>query len=274
MNNFDSSTRMLSSTQAAALLGVHVASIKRWADQGRLRCVRTPGGHRRFVRAEVVALGGSVDSGPQNFRQHLLKALIAGKQMTAEAILLEQWGEEGRWECVGDSIGIMLAEMGEAWSAGRLNISEEHVASETLLRSLGRIQMMLPGRASSRVCALATAPGDEHTLGLAVTELVLAEHGWQTLWLGRFSPVETLCEVAVRSDVQMLAISASGFSSLPSNLGNLVMRLGPVALAANTKLALGGSGAWPENVFGVTRVRKHADFGAFLRGLAAKDATP
>jgi len=273
MNNFDSSAPMVSSTQAAALLGVHVASIKRWADQGRLRCVRTPGGHRRFVRAEVVALGGSVDSGPQEFRQRLLTALIAGKQMSAEAVLLEQWGEVGRWEMVGDSVGIMLAEMGEAWSAGRLNITEEHVASETLLRSLGRIQMMMPGRDSTKVCALATAPGDEHTLGLAMTELVLAEHGWQTLWLGRFSPLETLCEVAARDDVKMVAISASGFSSLPSHLGDLVMRLGPIALASNTHLVLGGSGAWPENVFGVKRVKEHADFGELLRGLTPKGAS-
>jgi methanogenic corrinoid protein MtbC1 len=218
----------------------------------------------------VVALGGTLDSGPQEFRQRLLKALIAGKQMSAEAIMLEQWGEAGHWEIVGDSVGVMLAEMGEAWSAGRLSITEEHVASETLLRSLARIQMMMPGRDSSKVCALATAPGDEHTLGLAMTELVLAEHGWQTIWLGRFSPVETLCEVAARADVQMVAISASGFSSMPSGLGDLVMRLGPVALAANTQLVLGGSGAWPENVFGVVRVRNHADFGEFLRDRASK----
>lgn len=265
MQKLDRGSNMLSSTEAAALLGVHVASIKRWADQGRLRCVRTPGGHRRFVRAEVIALGQDVDSGPQEFRQQLLRALIAGKQISAEAILLEQWGVVGRWELVGDSVGILLAEMGQAWAAGRLNITEEHVASETLLRSLARIQMMMPGRDKGQVCALATAPGDEHTLGLAMTELVLAEHGWKTLWLGRYSPIETLCEVSGRDDVHMLAISASGFSSLPTRLGELVRRVGPMALSANTQLVLGGAGAWPEDVFGVARVRTHADFGQFLR---------
>ena len=270
MNKISSEIQMVSSTQAASILGVHVASVKRWADQGRLRCIRTPGGHRRFSLAEVEALGSEFRSGPDEFRGRLLRALISGKQLEAESVLLEFWGNVGRWEIVGDAVGLMLEEIGEAWAAGRLNITEEHVASETLLRSLGRIQLMVPRSKSARVCALATAPGDEHTLGLAMTELVLAEHGWQSLWLGRFSPTDTLCEVAARSDVDMVAVSASAFSSMPNVLTDLVCRVGPIAKAAKTSLVLGGSGAWPEGVFESERVRSHSDFGRLLRRLGGR----
>ena len=268
MSNSDLEQEVVSSTQAAAILGVHVASIKRWADQGRLRCIKTPGGHRRFLRADVEAMGEQSRSA-DGFRKRLLSALIAGRQMNAESILLEHWEEMGRWETVGDAVGVMLEEMGEAWSNGLMNITEEHVASETLSRALGRLEMMVPRSQRASTCVLATAPGDEHTLGLAMTELVLAEHGWKSLWLGRYSPISTLCELAARSDIGMIAVSASAFSSLPKVLSDLVCRVGPVAQASGTQLVLGGSGAWPAGIFGSQRIKSYADFGLLLRSREA-----
>lgn len=39
--------------QAAELLGVHPATVRNWADKGDLPSRRTPGGHRRFRRADL-----------------------------------------------------------------------------------------------------------------------------------------------------------------------------------------------------------------------------
>ena len=275
MGKIDPHEPLVSSTQAAEILGVHVASVKRWADQGRLRCIRTPGGHRRFPLAAVRALGDDFSSDPVGqkpasdvFRSNLFESLREGKQLRAEAIMLEFWGEVGSWAGVGDAIGLLLEDMGRAWAAGQLNITDEHVASETLLRSLARLQLLIPrGGDTAPVCALATAPGDEHTLGLAMSELVLAEHGWRTLWLGRFTPVMTLCETVVREDVHMLAVSASAFSSTASVLSDLVIRVGPLAQGAGTTLVLGGSGLWPEGVYGLERVRSHVEYGELLNKL-------
>jgi excisionase family DNA binding protein len=38
---------------AAAILGVHPATVRNWADRGDLASRRTPGGHRRFRREEL-----------------------------------------------------------------------------------------------------------------------------------------------------------------------------------------------------------------------------
>lgn len=38
---------------AAAILGVHPATVRNWADRGDLSSRRTPGGHRRFRRADL-----------------------------------------------------------------------------------------------------------------------------------------------------------------------------------------------------------------------------
>ena len=165
MSNSELEHDMVSSTQAASILGVHVASIKRWADQGRLRCVKTPGGHRRFLRKDVVAMGEHTRNA-DGFRKRLLGALVAGKQIRAESILMEHWEESGRWEIVGDSVGVMLEEMGEAWSNGLMNITEEHVASETLARALGRLGMAVPRSPRASTCVLATAPETSTPWGL------------------------------------------------------------------------------------------------------------
>lgn len=48
--------KWLTLTQASELLGVHRATLRVWADAGRVRSFRTPGGHRRFRASEIEAL--------------------------------------------------------------------------------------------------------------------------------------------------------------------------------------------------------------------------
>ncbi|GAA2022288.1 helix-turn-helix domain-containing protein [Pseudokineococcus marinus] len=47
---------LLSVSQAAALVGVSLDTIRRWDNDGRIQSVRTPTGHRRFRRGDVEAL--------------------------------------------------------------------------------------------------------------------------------------------------------------------------------------------------------------------------
>jgi excisionase family DNA binding protein len=47
----------LSLTDAATQLGVHPATLRRWANEGKIAVMITPGGHRRFLRGDVLALG-------------------------------------------------------------------------------------------------------------------------------------------------------------------------------------------------------------------------
>lgn len=49
----DDKERWLSIKEAAARLGVHPATLRRWANQGLIPVALTPGGHRRFDAAEV-----------------------------------------------------------------------------------------------------------------------------------------------------------------------------------------------------------------------------
>jgi len=256
----------LSSADVARMLDVNASSVKRWADEGKLPCMRTPGGHRRFLLTHVEAFRSCHLENHQGVWQDQLSSLLTqGRQGEAESLLLTKRAELGRWQDVGDEVGQILHNLGVRWTQGTLSISEEHVASECLLRCINRILYLFPRRQDSPVCALASAPGDEHTLGLAISELILAENGWNSMWLGRMCPVETLVDVAKSPDIGMLALSASVFSSMPSMLGEIVRELGPTCMAHNTQLVLGGHGQWPENVFDSIRVRTFTEFGDFIR---------
>jgi excisionase family DNA binding protein len=48
--------RLLTPSEVAALFGVDPRTVTRWAAAGNLNPIRTPGGHRRYRRSEVLAL--------------------------------------------------------------------------------------------------------------------------------------------------------------------------------------------------------------------------
>jgi excisionase family DNA binding protein len=74
--------------EAMALLGVSPATLRRWADAGRLAAFTTPGGHRRFERSAVLSLlpavrhprmagEGSEPISPRGDEEDVLRALRA-----------------------------------------------------------------------------------------------------------------------------------------------------------------------------------------------------
>ena len=62
---FKDKTRWLSLRGACHILDVSHTTLRQWADGGYLRVYRTPGGHRRFLRADVDAFTGPMPSPPK-----------------------------------------------------------------------------------------------------------------------------------------------------------------------------------------------------------------
>src|SRR5689334_1802716 len=53
--NPNSDAAWLGLGRAARMLGVHPITLRRWADQGEIAVMLTPGGHRRFALADLEA---------------------------------------------------------------------------------------------------------------------------------------------------------------------------------------------------------------------------
>jgi len=73
--------RWLALSQAAAILGVDEATLRHWADLGKVQTFRTPGGHRRFLEDDIRALMAPARPGrgemAATLRRHTLH-LISG----------------------------------------------------------------------------------------------------------------------------------------------------------------------------------------------------
>jgi len=51
---------LLTPAQVAGLLSVDPKTVSRWASTGKIQSIRTPGGHRRFLRSEILAMTATV----------------------------------------------------------------------------------------------------------------------------------------------------------------------------------------------------------------------
>ncbi len=57
----ETTSEWVSLRQAADMLGVHPATVRNWADKGDLLTRRTPGGHRRFRKADLLQFAAMQD---------------------------------------------------------------------------------------------------------------------------------------------------------------------------------------------------------------------
>jgi excisionase family DNA binding protein len=263
------SDELLTTAEAARIAGVGTSSVKRWADQNLLRCVRTAGGHRRFYRADLDRFMQEHGDTLAGSAPQWLELFLHGGLFELQGELFRARDRRGAWHAVGSELGSAIAELGAAWQRGEVTVIEEHLASEKVARALQRVVESIPSADSDPRCLLATAEGDEHTLGLSLVELCLREAGFAALWSGRGTPTAELVELVRAGGIQMVAISASLISSNAGRLADQAGRLGSACRAQGAELLLGGAGAWPEP----------PPYGAVVRDLAtlhrlAVDARP
>jgi excisionase family DNA binding protein len=257
---------LLSTREAARLAGVGTTSVKRWADDGVLECVKTAGGHRRFDRAtlEHFLRSHGAPAAPDP-RTRWLDLLVDGTAYELRAALFEARGRLGAFHLVCDELGPAITELGARWECGDVSVLEEHVASERVSRALAHVTDALPAGEHGPSCLLACAEGDDHTLGLSLAELCLREAGWTTLWAGRRTPLSDLIGAVERGGLGMVALSASTVSSNEKVVAAQARRIEAACRARGIALALGGAGSWPDELGHARRFRAFQPFYDFAR---------
>jgi excisionase family DNA binding protein len=253
----DDGSHLLTSTEAAELLGASPTSVKRWADEGLLPCVRTAGRHRRFklrdlerflrerMGAPAEAPSEDTVAGPDQ-TDAWIEDLVEGRRYRVQARLFEARSELGSWRAVCDRLSQILTELGEKWARGELSVVQEHLATEQLTRALDRVGDSLPLAEDAPRALLMTPEHEEHTLGLALAELSLRELGWMPVWAGRRTPVEGLGEALDAQQIRMVLVSASLSSDDEAQMREIARALGDACRRRGVFLVLGGRGAWPE----------------------------
>jgi len=145
------------------------------------------------------------------FTPELLASLLAdGDDELAAWTLSSALAEQGRAAAFDGLLRDAMHLVGERWSSGRWTVAEEHLASQTLLRTLERIRP--PSGPESRIgplAVLAGVAGEHHGLGLACLDQVLRDDGWSVANLGPDVPPADLARFLARNRADLLALSAS-----------------------------------------------------------------
>lgn len=241
---------LLSPRELAEALGVSESSVKRWADDGRIRAARTAGGHRRipvreavrFVReSEAVLLRPELltldelrqvdrDRPDGDETDRLYDLLAAGAAPEAVGFLvslyLDGWAVA---RLLDGPVRGAMERLGELWHHDEAGIFLEHRAVTVVLRALSRLRELLPKPPGGAPRGVGAAPsGDPYLIPSFGAALVLEAEGIAATDVGPRTPMHTL-ELAVRElrpHLVWLSVSApESPESLGRELRGLLERL-------------------------------------------------
>jgi excisionase family DNA binding protein len=263
------SNGVLTVGEAARRLGVAPITIQRWVDEGSMRALKTEGGHRRIPVVEIRKRLAAARSHPDRRRlTDWLETLLSGDAYEVRRRLQRARALSGSWASVADEVAQVIVELGESWQAGECSVFEEHMATEALRRGAATCAAELPRPRDARCALLTTIPGERHTLGLSLGEVVLAEHGWRSVWIGE-GPPQTEIAAMIAGVAPDLCVVAAPFSSLPKALRIAQRSFSRTVSAVGGVLLLAGQGRWKPTKCGY-RCRTFKELDGVLVELAGR----
>jgi excisionase family DNA binding protein len=200
--------RFYSTADLARVCGVSISTIKRWTDAGLLRCVRTPGGHRKFRVQDVaeaarrLGLGAADPEGAGGARLDELALLLLQGNTTALAAHVQQALLDGDADGARGVLhdlhrhGLTLVQLADLLAGAVAALRLRAQAGDLDDFVLRRAEQVAAGtaRALAEACApppvdapcalLGGAAGARAPLAAALAQLVLAEQGWRSVDLG------------------------------------------------------------------------------------------
>jgi MerR family transcriptional regulator, light-induced transcriptional regulator len=195
----------------------------------------------------------------------LLGAVTAFDAEHLKRAFHDDWARLGPLRFLEERAAPFLASLGAAWAEGRLDVRHEHFGSASLGDFLRVVRLPLDERATGPLVALATLPGEAHTLGLQMAAVVLALAGWRVLMLGAETPPEQI--VALVREAPLAAVALS----LVKTDGQAVAR----AIAALRRrlpqpvaLLLGGAGVEAQSMPGTWAFRTLTELDRWARSSA------
>ena len=267
-------TDFMTTRQLAHLWRVSEATIKRWADAGHLRPSRTLGGHRRFSLEEVTrfqtergltqttvakaALNSAVmvaasvaptrgEAGDQTAA--FLSALAEGREAQAGAVLLGAYLSGVSVEELMDGIVAgALHRVGDDWQAGRLTVSDEHLATRTAARAVETLRGSVRREgATPRLAVCCAAEEELHELPVLCAQTVLESEGWGVRNLGANTPFFALADAVERHRPQLVCVSSTTRGALAGAARDYA-QFQSVARSCGARIVLGGEGFRGEGV--------------------------
>jgi len=227
--------KYLNSVEAANILGVNVSTIKRWTDSGRLKCVKTAGGHRKFLMKHLNEYLKSQSSDtkditvtPYDTSEHRQLNHLIQKHSTSDLKeLLLKYSLDSKNEEVGmiitglalgqyplykifdDVITPALHKIGKLWENGDISVVEEHIASNIIRDSVITLREIIVNvEKSDKVFCLAF-DDDQHDIPLKMVQIILEQRGYNVYYTGQRTPSDSLEKLISKVNPSRLYLSGT-----------------------------------------------------------------
>ena len=193
-----------------------------------IRLTIRPGVGRVVGAREIAAAHAEMREGLDRFDETAAQRVLEGLFGTYAVVTV-----------VRDVLMPYLAQVGDRWAEGALNVAQEHFASNFLNARLLAISRGWDRGIGPRAL-IACAPRELHTFGLIAFGIALHDIGWRITYLGADTPLESVAQAAEQIEPDLVVICAQISQRLRRH------DVGLRAIAARWPLALGGSGARAE----------------------------
>ncbi len=199
---------------AAEQLGVHYMTAYRYVRIGTLPARKVDGawqvrlGDLRAVADQEPARPGpgGIRWGP--YRRQLRERLVAGDEPGAWSIVERALVSGAPAQDIHLELMVpVLGEIGDAWARGEFDVADEHRASNVAARLIGRLGPSFARRGRKRATVvIGSAPGDQHSMPLAILGDIIRGQGLAVVDLGANTPAESFVE-SVRKHDDVIAVA-------------------------------------------------------------------
>ncbi|HYO90831.1 MAG TPA: helix-turn-helix domain-containing protein, partial [Pyrinomonadaceae bacterium] len=228
----EENTNFLTTRQLARMWQVSEATVKRWADAGRLHPSRTLGGHRRFALKEVlrfqneqgldvgrVTLSGvgeaaaqqkSAGVDEQGVAEQFFDAILRGQEGASAGVLLSSYmNGQTLVKILDDTFTKAMHRLGNLWHCGEVTVADEHLASQTARRAVETLRECIRREASDgRRAVVCTVEEEMHEMAVLCVQLLLEEKGWSVSYLGAHTPFYSMTDAIEKQKPQLICISS------------------------------------------------------------------
>ena len=217
-----------------------LVTIRKLIDHGMRPGKVVPLGEAELQQLAEQSLGGQADRAIPRDLKLLLDAVEACDLAGLEALLQRQLALRGLEACVTEVISPLMEWIGDLWAAEKMEIYEEHLLTRQVYRFLDLVISRTNLEDRRRPVVLATLPGEQHGIGLLMTEAILLTREIPSLNLGTQIPIPQLALVAEKADARAIGVSFS--ASFPARKVRPLLNELLEATPESLDLLVGGAG--------------------------------
>ena len=222
--------KLFSPRATAHILGMSEASVKRWVDKGKIKAIKTLGGHRKISLRNIISFAETTN---HEIKNPELIALLPGTGRLKDKISKSHGLLESAFEASNEALvfallldlhvsGMPLAnifdqilapaleQVGCDWESGAISVHYERRIIQMCTRALYSLSKKIkPKMQRDGLVILGTLSGDHYSIPILMAELIILENGYVTMFMGNDLPIENIHQVLDEENCSNLIISHS-----------------------------------------------------------------